>query len=42
MATTEAAAWQEAFGPKGKPKHSKARAEALTEEEWQYWQQYYC
>jgi hypothetical protein len=41
MALTEEAAWHEAFGHK-RPKRSKARAEALTEEEWQYWQQYYC
>lgn len=42
MATTEAAAWLEAFGPKGKPKGSWARAEALTQEEWEYWEQYCC
>ena len=41
MAATEAAAWQEAFGSK-RPKRSKARAEALNQEEWDYWQQYYC
>ena len=44
MASTEAAAWREAFGPTNKgraPKGSWARAEALSQEEWHYWQQYY-
>jgi hypothetical protein len=43
MAPTQAEAWREAFGPdcKGRPKRSWARAEALTAEEWDYWQQYY-
>ena len=42
MAPTQTEAWREAFGPKGRPpKGSWARAEALTAEEWDYWQQYY-
>jgi len=42
MASTETAAWREAFGPKGRaPKGSWARASALSQEEWHYWQQYY-
>jgi hypothetical protein len=42
MALTERAAWLEAFGPKGPPKKSWARAEPLTQEEWDYWEQYCC
>ena len=42
MALTEKAAWLEAFGPKGRPKGSWARAEALNQQEWEYWEQYCC
>ena len=42
MATTEADAWRDAFGPNGRaPKGSCARAEALDSKSWDYWIRFY-
>jgi len=41
MGDTQGDAWRDAFGPKGPPKRSWARAEALDAEEWDYWMRFY-